>query len=303
MKDWAPDRCHDISEMLPHDLLRRIEIWRKTTLRDMRWFSLDELLWLRKWLRELGDDLRPIAANLWISESDILLMIHQAIVKQSLLKARAWVLNALDNRIHDLWDRTGTPTLSQMADRYEDPSYIPPNYPNWSERQWRSVTHLHRKAMREIEYNERILAWKEERREEEEKIEKEWQLSRMLSAIEQRRDTIREDNRKRTEEVAYNITKTIRNEAMENVAVLGFYSYTEAFLDAELYFALDYNLYRKSAEKWKKNRKFYDEVIAILKWELTRRWLPYDNREAIRAWHASMTEDEREAFINQVISD
>ncbi|GAB0174660.1 MAG: hypothetical protein HHAS10_05390 [Candidatus Altimarinota bacterium] len=303
MKAGAPEEHNDTPETLPHDLLRSIEIWQKTTLSDMGGFSLNELLGLRKGLRGLGDDLHPIAANLGISESDISLIISQAIVKRSLLEARAGVLNALDNRIQLLGNRAGTPPLSQMADRHEDPLYIPPNYPNWSERKWRSVAHLHRKAMREIAYNERLLAWKQERREEEEKIEKEGQLSRLISVLEQRRDILREENQRRSEEIAYNLSKTIRNEAMENIAILGFYSYAGAFLDCELYFALDYNLYRRSKEPGKKNRKFYDQVIDILQKELGKRGLSYDKREVIRQGHVTMTEGERETFINQVISD
>ena len=67
------------------------------------------------------------------------------------------------------------PTWRTIIERHEWwESYNPPNFPDhWTKRKWRSIWHLHRKAIRTLDHDNKIEALWQERKEEEEKIAKE----------------------------------------------------------------------------------------------------------------------------------
>ena len=127
-------------------------------------------------------------------------------------------------------------------------------------------------------------------------------MSRLLSLVELQKQKIEARKEQERQERLSQALRKSGNQAIENYAILhGFYSYTPAFSDGELYFALDYNLHRKSKEPGKKNKKFYDDIIRLLHTEMRVRGLSYTTREEIRAGHAHMTDKEREQFINQTL--
>jgi hypothetical protein len=127
-------------------------------------------------------------------------------------------------------------------------------------------------------------------------------MSRLLSLVELQKQKIEARKEQERQIMLSQALRKSGNQAVENYAILhGFYSYTHAFSDGELYFALDYNLYRKSKESGKKNKKFYDDIIGLLHAEMRVRGLSYTTREEIRTGHAHMTDKEREQFINQTL--
>jgi hypothetical protein len=69
--------------------------------------------------------------------------------------------------------------IDTILSRHENPHHTPKHYPNWSEEGWDLVMRTHKEALETIEYDRRIAALWEERREEEEKIAKEEKLSEL----------------------------------------------------------------------------------------------------------------------------
>lgn len=59
-----------------------------------------------------------------------------------------------------------TGTWEDVLDRHENPDYTPPHYPSFSDKKWKSIYHLHRRAIRLLEieelsrYSEQLAEWR-----------------------------------------------------------------------------------------------------------------------------------------------
>lgn len=138
------------------------------------------------------DSLIPIEQGTPIVNSGVI--IHQSTIKVALLHAREEILRCIDARLGFPQRGSSYPTHESVLDRYEDPDYTPDHYPDWTERQWKSLWHTYRETLRDLAHEEHIEAFKQERQEEEEKIEKDNTLSRLLGLLVNRRDRIAERN-------------------------------------------------------------------------------------------------------------